>query len=145
MRSCTEMGAIETVKLRADAAQCLGHGAPSGLGRMCGQDRVHLKTIEQLAAAVRPDGLAEALHGGSERLAHRLSTAIALAQGADPLVLLRQVGQMEIDSERPGNRFGARQRPARHQCRYAVIGSVRVDVAGIRPSAASSRRAAITR
>ena len=42
---------------RRSAARCLGHGAPSGLGRVCGQDRVHRRPTEQVAAAVSPDGV----------------------------------------------------------------------------------------
>jgi len=48
---------------------------------------------------------------GRERLAHRLLPGIALPQDPDPLVLLGQVGQVEVDGERAGHVLGALQGP----------------------------------
>ena len=81
---------------------------------MRGQDRVHLQPVQQGRALLGGQLLIQAGYRGRQGFADRLGTAVALAQCPDPLMLLRQVRQVKIDSEGTGDRLGARQRPACH-------------------------------
>jgi hypothetical protein len=64
-----------------------------------GQHRAQLQPGDQLGGALRP----HLLHGGGQRLRQRRLSGVAAAQGADAVVLLGQVGQMEVAGERAGD------------------------------------------
>ena len=63
---------------------------------------------------------------GGQRLTYRRVARVPLPQGPDPVQFLGQVGQVEVDGERPGHQLGPVQRPAGHQRRDLVPGRVRV-------------------
>ena len=67
-------------------------------------------------------GVPEAGDRRGQRLADGCGSGVALAQGADPLLFLGQVGQMEVDSERSGYRLGPAERPAVDQRGDLVVG-----------------------
>ena len=108
MRRCAEAGAVEGVELGADAAQRLGDRPPPGLGRMRRQDRCTSSRPSSSPRRCGPIACPRRGHGSCEGLAHWLGTGVALAQRADPLVLLGQVRQVEIHSEGARDRLGTR-------------------------------------
>src|SRR6266568_4162465 len=69
-----------------------------------------------------PAVAAHLLHGGGERLPHRLVTQIAFPQVTDALMLFGQVGQVEVDGEGPGDLLGRLQAPGRDQLGDLVPG-----------------------
>jgi hypothetical protein len=71
-----------------------------------GEHRGHLQPVEQGGQAVGAGGLGDLLDGGRERLPHRPAGQVALAQGPDPVLLLGQVDQLEVDREGLGQQLG---------------------------------------
>ena len=61
-----------------------------------------------------------------QRLADRRGTGVPLPQRPDPVQFLGQVGQVEVDGERPGDQLGPVQRPAGHQRGDLVPGRIGV-------------------
>src|SRR5690606_6837206 len=87
------------------ATDAAGHGATACLGRVCGEDRVEAQFGQTLARLLVAD-LASQLrergrHGVGRVLPARLPCP--LAQHAHPLVLLREVDEVEVTGERAGD------------------------------------------
>ena len=90
---------------------------------MRGQHRVHFEPSDQRVLVTGAElGVPEAGDRRGQRLADRCGAGVALAQGADPLLFLGQVGQVEVDGERSGYRLGPAERPALHQRGDLVVG-----------------------
>jgi hypothetical protein len=82
---------------------------------MGGEDRVHLETGQGLSQPLLAQRFAELSHGGGQAVRQHGSAAVALAQRPRPLVLLGQVGEVEIAGEGARHLLRAFQRPAGDQ------------------------------
>ena len=121
-----EPGIVQAGEQVADPAQRGGHRPAPRLGGVRGEYRVHPEPAEQvieLGQALVPAQLADR---GGQRLAHRGVARVPLPQRPHPVQFLGQVGQVEVDGERPGHQLGPVQRPAGHQRGDLVPGRVRV-------------------
>ncbi len=115
---------VQHVEQPADPAQRGHHRAPPRLGRVRGEHQVHPQRRDQLAQVLRSGVPADLGHGGGQRLPHRLLARVAFPQVADALVLLGQVGQVEVDGEGPGHLLGLLQAPGRDQPGDLVAGVI---------------------
>jgi hypothetical protein len=109
---------VDHAEQLADPAQRRHHGPAAGLGGMRGQHQVHAQFLEVCGPRVA----GQLGHGGGERLAHRLGPGVALAQHPDALVLLGQVGQVEVHGEGARHLLGPVQVPGGDQGRDRLPG-----------------------
>ena len=112
----------------ADPPQRGGHGPPPRLGGVGGQHRVDAQPVQQVLELTGALLVAEFGDRCRQRLTDRGLAGVPLPQGADPLQLLGQIREVEVDGERPGHQFRPVQRPAGHQGRDLIAGRVRVRV-----------------
>ena len=94
-----------------DAADLAFHGLTAGFGRMRGEHRMELELVEQLLGPGRTH-LVDELVVGAGHFVHRIDGLIlihgglALVQHGDAVVLLAQVGQMEVGGEGASQQLG---------------------------------------
>ena len=99
------------LKQAGDAADLAFHGLTARLGRMCGEHRVELELVKQIPGLGRTQ-LVNELMIGAGHFVHRIDGLVlvhggfALVQYGDSVVLLTQVGQMEICCECTSQQLG---------------------------------------
>jgi hypothetical protein len=106
---------VEPVDLLADAPQRVHHRPPPRLGRVGGEDGVDLQPAEQPPQHLVPVAGADRRDRRRQRVLHQPLAAAALAQGADPVTLLGQVDQLQVDGEGAGDRLGPVEVEPGHQ------------------------------
>ena len=89
---------------------------------MRGQHQVDAQRVQQVEQVPRSGVAAQLGHGGGERLAHRLVPGVTLAQHPDALMLLGQVGQVEVHGEGARHLLGPVQVPGGDQGRDRLPG-----------------------
>ena len=99
---------------------------------------MHPQAGQQVIGPLRAELAADGRDGGGQRLAWRAIAGVPLAQRADPLVLLGQVGEMEVDGERVRDGFGPLQRPGRDQ-----VGDLADDAAAVVAAAVGAAAAVV--
>ena len=78
------------------------HAPPRRLGGMRGEDELERELPRRALQLVRRDsGPFEALHRVRQRLARHALLVLVLAAASEPVVLLRQIDELEVDAERP--------------------------------------------
>ena len=102
---------IKALELIAHTPDRRHHGTPSGLCRVGGEDGVDLETSDELVQPLRPEPAAELMNRRADRLGHRLRSAVAFANHARSVVLLGQVGEMEVAGEGSCDELRKFQRP----------------------------------
>ena len=118
-------GIVQVGEQVGDPAQRGGHRPAARLGGVRGEYRVHPEPAEQVIELVRALVPAQLADRGGQRLADRGVARVPLPQRPHPVQFLGQVGQVEVDGERPGHQLGPVQRPAGHQRRDLVPGRIR--------------------
>jgi hypothetical protein len=93
-----------------------------------GEDRPELQSLDHLGQPRLAGGGADPGHRGGHRAGDGRVGRVALAQRADAVVLLGQVGEVEVDGERPRDLAGALQCPALDEGRD--LGAVDLAAAG---------------
>ena len=77
------------------------HAPPRRLGGMRGEDELERELPRRALQLIRRDaGPLEALHRIRQRLARYAPLVLVLAPASEPVVLLRQVDELEVDAER---------------------------------------------
>ena len=117
------VGAVPGVELGADPQDGGGDGAAAGLGGVGGEHGVELHARDQrVEVLLSPGALADGADGRGQGLAGRVGGVVALAQRAHALVLLGQVGEVEVDGEGARDLLCAFQGPGGHQCGDLLAG-----------------------
>ena len=106
-----EPGIIERVHQGGNQPQRGDHRPAPRLGGVSGEHRVHAQPGQQFLQPVTAVGAADLPHRGLQRLRQRVPGHVPLAQGPDALVLLGQVGEVEVHGEGAGDLLRAVQRP----------------------------------
>ena len=102
-----QLRVVEPFHQRADPPQGLDDRAPPRLGRMRREDGHDLEPPQQRRETLVAERVAGVRHAGGERIPDRLHRGVAAAEDAQPVVLLREVDQLEVAGERPSHLFGA--------------------------------------
>ena len=138
--------ALALLEQLGDGADLDLDGPPARLGGVGGEDGVELEPLEQQLRLGRSDLVDEPAVGPGhlvDRVGRRVEgdLALALVEGGDAVVLLAQVGEVEVGGEGPGEQLGVAQRQAvderdrlperRPPARAAVRCGVRGGAAGL--------------
>ncbi len=115
----TTRGVVE-VEVATDPLDRGHHRPPPRLGRVGRQHRPELQVPDEPVELLGPHVVAERAHRLGQRLGHRHVVTVALPQDADAVVLLGQVGEVEVAREGPRDQHGAVDRPIGDQSRHVV-------------------------
>ncbi len=102
---------LESVQLLPDTTDGRDHRAAPCLGRVGREDRVHLEAGEHLVQPPAAQPFAQRRNRRREGFRHRSRSAITFAQDPSPMVLFRQVDQVEVDGKCPSHLLGSLERP----------------------------------
>ena len=106
---------VEAFELLSDAAD-RGHDrtAPR-LRRVSGEDRMELQAGHELGQALAAKPVPQLRDARGERLRERRRATVALPDHPGPMVLLGEVGEVEVARERARDQLGALELPGRDQ------------------------------
>ena len=110
-----ERGIVEALELVAHPPDGRDHGPAAGLRGVGGEHRVHLQPGQRLPQALLPQRPAQFGHRRCQAVRKHGPTPVALPQRPLPLVLLGQVGEVEIAGEGARHLLSPLQRPVGDQ------------------------------
>ncbi len=108
-------GIVEALELLAHAPDRSHDGAAPCFGGVRGEDGVDLEIRDEALEALPTELRAQLAERRGQRLRLWLRAPVSLAKDARAMVLLGEVGQVEVAGERAGNKLGALQRPRRDE------------------------------
>ena len=116
---------IEPLELVANAPDRSHNRATPRLCWMGGENGMDFEARHELRESFGSELPAQVAHCGCDRLGQRIRPAVAFSDDPRAVVLLRQVGEMEVAGEGAGHELSARERPRRDELlRVALVSPV---------------------